>query len=106
MAQLKAPTSKYLSVQDVKIGDILTISKEPVAKQDGNYLEIGVFCERIGDKLLYDYTNKFKKFFDAYGEDSINWLGARIEPILPTNGSVFFAGYKPVLSTEEPLRLK
>ena len=99
MPTVSLPTSKYLQVADLKTMKeeerICVIIKAPTeSNTNTEMLQMTVHNERLGDKEIYDFKNKFRDFFDAHGNNTDNWIGIKLLPILPEKNSFFFASYE------------
>jgi len=113
MPMVKQPTSRYLNVaewkeilkkaktEQQKICIIVTAPIEPEGREE--MLTFSVANEVLGEKIIYDFKNKFRAFFDSYTEQTDCWIGKYLKPVPPDNNSLFFVGYEPVDFTEEKI---
>lgn len=114
MPQITKPESKYLNLSEYrqamkkanKESDFLFTILEPATEKgnNGQYLEIKANNELMGDKILYDFKNKFNSLINAHGTNTDDWVGTMIKPILPDNSeTIFFVTFESIASTSEDI---
>ena len=98
MPQMKLPTSKYLRVADVqklKEEERLCVILDAPTESETNeeMVSCTVVNEKLGEKLIYDFKNKFSDFFEAYGCNTDSWVDKKLMPILPRGNSIYFYSF-------------
>jgi cytochrome c oxidase assembly protein Cox11 len=74
---------------------LLVICGEAVeASANSEMLEVPVTNRLTGDKTLYDYKSKFADLFEAHNDDTADWVGIKLVPIVPEKASNFFVKFE------------
>lgn len=105
MPKVELPTSKYLQIADMKKLQekerVCKIVEAPTeSSTNKEMLRCIVFNDIIGEKEIYDFKNKFRDFFEAFGDNTDVWVDKLLVPILPEKESLFFVRFEPVHYTE------
>ena len=123
MPKVTPPESRYLGVDEfrsaffkkgtnelkegIKEEDTFFTIKEAFTepKTSAERLQGIVFNKTLGEKILYEFKGKLRDLFDSFTDNTDEWVGKIIKPILPAeiNGS-FFKGFEVIHSTTEDLK--
>jgi len=105
MPETSEPKSRYFNAKDCK--DLKPAENVWVvvdAFVEGNFdkerLTGKVNNEKLGDKLLYEFKGKLQEFFDAFGTNTDNWVGAKFRPVPQKKGD-YFQTFEVIHATEE-----
>jgi hypothetical protein len=111
MPIMEAPRSKFLNVADWKYvlkeakteKERLCVILEPAyeAKTNPEMVRCIVHNPIVGDKEIYDYKNKFYAFFEVYTNNTDEWVGKMLKPVVPEKESLFFVRFDTVAALEE-----
>jgi hypothetical protein len=102
--KVSKPKSRFLNVPEwkdvlkkAKTADdkLLVINGEATEAQANNeMLEVPVTNPLTGDKVLYDYKSKFADLYEAHNEETNDWIGIKLVPVVPEKQSNFFVKFE------------
>lgn len=102
--KVSKPKSRFLNVPEWKDvlkkattadDKVLVITSEArEADANSEMLEVPVHNRLTGDKMLYDYKSKFADLFEAHNDDTADWIGVKLVPVVPEKQSNFFVKFE------------
>jgi len=121
MPEVTPPESRFLNAEEFKKvffengklkegfteKDTFFVIKEAFVEplENNQRLQGCVFNKTLGEKQLYEFKSKLSDLFEAFGNNTDNWIGKVIKPILQGGkDSMFFKKFEVIHSTTEDIK--